>query len=445
MKLLIHRIMFLLLLLPSFSSDAQMMQLNEKDVFINGINLPWRYFGKDFGGTARERYDTTYFENTFRQLEENGVNALRIWLHCDARHSPTFNRNGLVEGLPRTFIEDFLDFLTRAEQHGVLIMPVLWTFELADRSNRNGLLNSVEILQSYIDNALIPLIEATKDRCNILAWEIMNEPEWAMDIPYAGTTNTLFSANEIQRFVGLQAHAIHTHSDHKVTVGSAGLRFINDQYFRSHNYWHDIELQAENVDCEGAYLDFYSVHYYKWKLEPLSPFKQSCESFNLDKPVVIGEFGKSKKKSTSELIQLAHENGYAGTMPWSMNANDGVGKWTDYQEELNTFASEQKSLMPSFPLCVSTDLSPSFISCRLFPNPTQHILNIDNPNPGVPVGIELISAVGNISKKWTNQSGPLITLSVSDCPAGIYIARISSPERDGTIRQRSRQKIMIVR
>ncbi len=435
----------LILIVLACRSDAQMLQVNGRDVFINGMNLPWRFFGKDFGGIARERYDGQYFENTFAQLKEYGVNCVRIWLHCDGRFSPTFDRNGLVDGLPRTFIEDFLDFLARAERHELLVIPVLWTFELADRKSRGDLINSLEKQDSYIENALVPLLKATQEHCNILAWEIMNEPEWAMDIPFGGTTENTYDARAMQQFIGRQANAIHEHSNHRVTVGSAGLRFITNLHFRSHNYWHDTELQAQNIDCSGAYLDFYSVHYYKWSLEPLSPFKQTCAELSLDKPVIVGEFGPSKKKSTLELLEAAHANGYAGTMPWSMNANDGIGSWTDYRESLQRFSHDQTHLMPQFPLCVTNELSHSFISCLLYPNPTQTQLNVHNPNSESMVRIELVSLVGGVVKTWRNLSGDLLSFDVADCPSGSYLARIYSTEVDGTERQRSRQKIMIAR
>ena len=442
MRIIISTILFWLV----FELPAQMLEISGSSFFVNGINIPWRYFGKDFGGVGQERYDGGYFERTFIELEEHGVNAVRVWLHCDARFSPTFDRSGLVSGLPRHFIEDFLDFLDRAEQHHIMVIPVLWTFELADRQNRNAIIASEEVLQSYIDHALLPLLAATKERCNILAWEIMNEPEWMMDIPYGGTTNEVFSAEVVQRFIGRQADAIHQSTDHRVTVGSAGLRFLTNLHFRAHNYWHDTELQAQNLTCQGAYLDFYSVHYYKWALEPLSPFKQSCSELAIDKPVLIGEFGQHKRKNTLELLELAKQNGYAGTMPWSMNANDGVGRWTDYREDLQLFAQQNKHLMPEKGTCITTELNDGFISCLLYPNPARDHVVVHNPNSTEDqIVIELVSMLGNKIKTWSDQTESDMNLDIGDLPAGSYVVRIYSTEADGSLRQRSRQKLVIVR
>ncbi len=435
-------ILFCLLLLLS-DLYAQRLTIEGKEVFVNGINLPWRFFGKDFGGVGREQYDTNYYNRTFADFQEYGVNAVRIWLHCDGRYSPSFDREGAVIGLPRTFIADFVDFTRRAERYGLMVLPVLWTFEMVDRARSRDLLTDQNKRQSYIDQALIPLLEATASQCNILAWEIINEPEWAMDIPYGGTTENPVGLRTMQQFVAAQAHAIHTYSGHRVTVGSAGLRFINDMYFRTKNYWHDTHLQADGESCSGAYLDFYSVHYYRWIIEPLSPFKQSVWKFELDKPVLVSEFGMQKRQKPSESLQTLFDHDYAGAMPWSVNARDGVGTWIDYREPLQSFAQSHSDLMLEPFDCQINDLDETYVSCRIFPNPARHEIRVSHSQPDWPIYIEIVSMMGHTVAQWDLPGGNDIQLPIDHLAAGMYMMRIFVKNSQGKMRQRSRQKIMI--
>ena len=327
---------------------AQMLHVDGQEFIVNGINIPWRYFGLDFGTSARQvNYDTSFFNHTFAQLQENGVNAIRMWIHCDGRHSPIVDREGMVRGLPRNFLDDLDDFFGRAAEYDLLVLPVLWTFEMVDEG-KIELIRDPDKTQIYIDRALVPMLERTSHHCNVLAWEVINEPEWAMDIPFAGTTKHTVEAGEMQRFVGQVAAAIHTHSPHKVTVGTAGLRFLTDMHLFSKNYWHDIELQSKNTHCKGAYLDFYSVHYYKWKLETLSPFRQPLNSMGLSKPVLLSEFSLAKNRDPDELMQLALDNGYTGIMPWSMMANDGLAKWDDFRDHMRHMSNEHSEKMKNY-------------------------------------------------------------------------------------------------
>ncbi len=435
-------LIIIITIISSQGSYGQMLQFDHQDVFINGINLPWRHFGRDLGGTGQYDFDSLYFKQLFADLSAHGINAVRMWVHCDGRFSPFRDRDGFVVGLPRDFIDDFKLLLHLAERHELMILPVLWTFEMVDHRLVDLIRDPVKTT-SYIDQALIPLIQATKNHCNILAWEIINEPEWAMDIGFGGTTKNKVTAEEMQRFVGMQAHAIHNHSDQMVTVGSAGLRFNNDIFLKSKNYWHDTKIQAQNLDCDHAYLDFYSIHYYRWTLEPLSPFRQECADFHLDKPVLIGEFGKHKKEPVQDLIKKAHQNGYAGTMPWSIAANDGVGNWADYGEGIADFAASNPSILASG-YCTYRDKEPAARSCIIYPNPASDELWIENHNDiGSSLTVELISLMGKRVKKWTSLNGALIGLEVASLPQGSYLVRIYYQNHD-ELRLLSQQKLMIL-
>ncbi len=435
----------LILLLVSLPAEAQMLRVGDRDIFINGINIPWRHFGQDFGGSGNRAYEPAFYDRLFEELQSHGVNTIRMWLHCDGRASPLMMSDGSVRGLPPTFIADFRDFLDRAEAHELLVIPVLWTFEMVDR-RRADLITDPAKTQSYIDKALRPLLEATAEYCNILAWEVINEPEWAMDIPFAGTTSNVLPAGDMQRFVAMCAQAVHETTDHMVTVGSAGLRFINDIYFKADNYWHDTDLHAQSPECGLAFLDFYSVHYYKWTLEILSPFKQKCASLQLDKPVLVSEFGQHKRFSTQELAQKAMDNGYAGIMPWSVRARDDEGHWSDYREDLWSFSQKHSSVMPQFPLCLSTDRQHTFQSCLLYPNPAQDQVIVASPTAvDQRVRVQIRDALGRLMMDQMTILSSELALDVSDLATGTYVLRVFTTTSWGGWHQMSRQKLMILR
>ena len=73
-----------------------------------------------------------------------------------------------------------------------MVILTLWDFLLKDVPNRLDLIRDVNKLNSYTLNALIPMIEGVEHNTNLIAWEIMNEPEWIVH------NNFLVSWKELQ-------------------------------------------------------------------------------------------------------------------------------------------------------------------------------------------------------------------------------------------------------
>jgi hypothetical protein len=70
------------------------------------------------------------------------------------------------------------------------------------------------------------------------------------------------------------------------------------------------------------------VHYYDWGGEELSPFHHPASYWQLDKPLVIGEFsakGPIKDVDTKQAYQYLFNNGYAGALSWTWTSHDGHG------------------------------------------------------------------------------------------------------------------------
>ena len=109
-------------------------------------------------------------------------------------------------------------------------------------------------------------------------------------------------------------------------VGKPGTRFFN--------YYKDACLEAAggHKASAGGGLDFYQVHTYAHGggvFDVGSPFGtgvRSVQSYELDKPMVVGEFsaGSTKgKRGVAELYTTALQKGFAGAWDWSLLGGDG--------------------------------------------------------------------------------------------------------------------------
>jgi len=342
------------------AAPANTITYNGKSYYINGINVPWNAFGSD-AGTHYEwgsLYDPTYFSTLFKECKSGGVNCVRLWIHCDGRTSPEFGTDGSVTGLDTNFLSNLEDIFSIAAQNDVMVMPCLWSFDMtkdftASAGKYAGLhadliKDSVKTV-SYLNNALIPMVKKFANTCNLLAWEIINEPEWSMSGP--GTTVQLVSPKEMVRFCGMIAEAIHANSSKMVTVGSACLKWHSTRIGPAEvHYWSDSSFAAA-YNKPGAKLDFYQIHYYDWMFNAdwgYDPFQatKTPEYWKLDKPTLIGECpGVKGNYTVKQMVDMAYTNGYAGIMPWSYDSVDNFGSWSSCKTELKEFYTAHSSLI----------------------------------------------------------------------------------------------------
>jgi len=229
------------------------------------------------------------------------------------------------------------------------------------------------VTQTYLDNALIPMVEQLGGHPAILGWEIFNEPEGMTEQYGFGRVNKRVTMEDIQRFVNLTAGAIHrTDPGALVTNGTWSFIALTDEptpaakveeieplteaelaeaqdvlsrKFRSEvsrteaeqfiqqlraktdrNYYSDQRLIDAGGDPKGT-LDYYNVHYYEWGGTRISPFHHDKSHWGLDKPLVVGEFymGTSENDDADDasfgveyedFYTTLYDRGYAGALGW---------------------------------------------------------------------------------------------------------------------------------
>lgn len=350
------------------------IRYNSQQLFLNGANLAWMSFGNDVGPGPR---DFTAFGDILLQMHNHGGNSLRWWIHANGAVSPAFNDTGLVVGPGAGTIESLRKALDIAWQREIGVALCLWSFDMLRATNspsvvaRNlKLLTDTAYVSAYITTCLIPMIDSLKGHPAIVAWEIFNEPEGMSDEFYFDGNDPHVSMSTIERFVNLCAGAIHRRdSTALVTSGAWSFKSLTDvsagtlaktggrsdqfssserqQLLRSfnrkygfafsaeefdaylqriqspdnHNYYSDSRLVAAGGDSKGT-LDFYSVHYFEWGGTTISPFHHQSAAWQLDKPIVVGEFDMKDTYGVlkENLYPTLFRNGYAGALAWS---------WTD--------------------------------------------------------------------------------------------------------------------
>ncbi|MGC8802743.1 MAG: discoidin domain-containing protein [Bacteroidales bacterium] len=268
----------------------------------------------------------------------------------------------------------------------------------------------------------------------------------------------------IQAWTNRIAGAIHRLDPKaRVSNGSWNIKVLTDVN-GMYSYYRDDRLIAAGKDSLGI-LDFYMVHYYNVHFGPNeSPFHHPKSYWNLNKPLVIGEFPAmgmyggqiSVPISPIEAYNYAYNNGYAGALSWTMTAHDGNGGLTEAAPALENLVAlhadtlqidrNQFNFSPRFIQrpndILLTNRQPFTITLPLHqiitdPDDTAFTLKIANNTNTSLVAVAINNdSVLSITPNSSNTGIALITLKVTDARGkssttnfNIYIPDTTSANR----------------
>ena len=249
--------------------------------------------------------------HAMRNATNGTFDVARVFLFADGRATPEFAADGTVSGLDGKVVRDLDTLLTAAERAGVRLVLVLWDFSMCRHPREvsgvqlGGRSGVIRRPGSFL-SAFAQLLERYGSHPAVLAWEVINEPEWAIRENADRLPNTDIdpvSLAEARRFVAQCAALVHQKTFHQVTVGSARFKWLS--------WW------------QGLGLDFYQAHWYDhFGSEEPFPWRP-VEQLGLDRPCVIGEVPLQNTRVTAaEYLASARAGGYSGLLYWSCRARD---------------------------------------------------------------------------------------------------------------------------
>lgn len=266
-----------------------------KPWLLTGASLPWIEYGCDFGCRQRKGVvaNAERVDRLFRRLSRNGVKVVRwhafpgdAW---QVRRAPDGTPVGLRSN---SVFPDFDRAVGIAAKHDIYLQFVLF----GDPRELPTTWFSVPAQRERLATSLAPLFARYERRRNVLAWELFDEPEPAID---AGAV----IAADMQATVARLAAQVHASSNALVTLGAQGVDRLA--------LWNDVGL------------DYHAPHW--WSANGSGPACAGCTSVStlaaslgVNKPVVIGATDVTRAAAARQRLDQLRDRGYAGALLWNV-------------------------------------------------------------------------------------------------------------------------------
>ncbi len=286
--------------------------------FLEGANLPWLDYGGDFGANAwnpggglSRPGRAGELRGQLRELKARGIGVVRWFLFCDGRAGIRFTPAGTPLGPDERLYADMDAALTALAAEKMKVIFVLLDFLWFDKpghvngvqtGGRTRVVTGAYKQQRFRRRVLRPLLERYGRSDMILAWDIVNEAEWATRGWGGGIIGPSVPFLKMRRFVRRVARLVHRHTAHLATVGlgnAAGLPLVR-----------------------GCGLDLYQVHWYE-RWQEAAPLERPIHELEADRPVLLGEYPtRGSSRPPQAIVEAARNAGFCGALAWSWNALD---------------------------------------------------------------------------------------------------------------------------
>lgn len=296
-----------------------------KTRFMYGINYAWHKFAADFGGVIQWDVGGVAAEASahamkLADMRAHGANVVRWWVFPEFRgEGVLFDADDNPTGLGSTTLGDLEKALELADKADVNLMLCLFSFDnfrptRVDSELRipgiTPMVTDAQKRSSLMTNVVRPLaraVEGSRYKHRLVAWDVINEPEWAItgESPYGDPDYEPMleldpvTHAQMETFVTDTIQALRAESHALVTVGGAALKWSKA--------W------------STTPVDFYTFHIYDW-VNTYWPYNQSPADYGVDdKPVVMGEFpiGGLATAGLPQMLDSWYGGGYAGALSWA--------------------------------------------------------------------------------------------------------------------------------
>lgn len=285
------------------------------EIFFSGMNAPWQNWN-DFNGGM----DEEFWETEFRRFKEDHINCVRIWVNCDGESIVDLNRDGSIASISEKHWEDLETLFDLAKKYKVYVMPTLLSFDHFKNGSGpywRALIESKENCDEYAEKYVKEFCSRFGDNEYVFSVDLMNEPDWVYENEECGQ----IPWENISYLFAKCAATVHENSEILVTVGMGIVKYNSEDY--EGDKVSDEYLQSL-YDDPGAYLDFYSTHYYNWQRPWFQmPVGMTPEEFKLhtDKPCMIGETHNDDDgeigMSLTDKYKDLYDHGWSGILVWS--------------------------------------------------------------------------------------------------------------------------------
>jgi hypothetical protein len=298
------------------------MPVPEQSPFLLGVNYPWRSYGRDFGAAGGDHAGISSAEalkavsEEFEKIRETGAKVVRWFLFGDGRGG--FHADKGVAKKPDDFLlADVGAVLQLAEQKQLQIcfslIDYLWLQEHGGKRHAHShehVLHFAGGREAFLQNVLIPMFREFRGHAGLYAWEIANEPEWAIREFHRVASAKLHYA-DFRAYAAEIARAVHEFGAAKVTLGSARLMWVRA--------WTELGL------------DYYQAHFYpSSEKDTRKDLAQQLEALPaLDKPLWLGELpardASQADYSLRHALEICKAAGLCGAAVWRWTEPDVHG------------------------------------------------------------------------------------------------------------------------